>query len=120
MGHVVHGHAAARLTSEMLSSAAARAAAGPTGPLGRWIMTTGVRAVTRAYSRDQELEADAFGAKLAWAAGFDAAAGVRVCARLEHLEARSTQPLAQYFASHPPLALRAAKLEVWLEEQSQT
>ncbi len=117
MGHVVHGDAAARTAGEMLGGAAARAVVGPTGALGQWVMATGIRAVARAYSRDQELGADEFGAKLASAAGFDAEAAFRVCSRLERFEARSEQPLAEYFASHPPLAVRAEKLGVWLAEK---
>ncbi|MBW2232527.1 MAG: M48 family metallopeptidase [Deltaproteobacteria bacterium] len=95
MGHVVHGHAAARLAGELIGSA-------------------------RAYSRDQELEADEFGVKLANAAGFDAEAALRVCTRLERIEARSEQPLAEYFATHPPLAMRAERLSAWLAVQRQT
>jgi len=117
MGHVVHGHAAARLAGELAGSVAARAAVGPTGALAQWLVTTGVRAVARAYSRDQELEADAFGARLASAAGFDPEAALRVCTRLEQFEARSRQPLAEYFASHPPLRLRAERIGAWLEAQ---
>lgn len=117
MGHVVHGHAAARIAGDWLGSAAAQAAAGATGALGRWVLTTGARAVSRAYSRDQELEADRFGGRLALAAGFDPGAALRVCGRLEHFEARSDEPLAEYFASHPPLALRAAALRRWLAEE---
>jgi predicted Zn-dependent protease len=117
MGHVVHGHAAERLAGEVLGSLAARAALSPTGALGQWMMTTGVKVVTRAYSRDQELEADEFGARLAAAAGFQAQAALRVCERLQHFEARSDQPLSEYFASHPPLAIRAKRLDAWLEAQ---
>jgi predicted Zn-dependent protease len=120
MGHVVHGHAAARLAGELIGSAAARAALGPTGALGQWLLTTGVRVLARAYSRDQELEADEFGVKLANAAGFDAEAALRVCTRLERIEARSEQPLAEYFATHPPLAMRAERLSAWLAVQRQT
>lgn len=119
MGHVVHGHAATRFAGELLGSATARAAAGATGVLGQWLLTTGVRAVARAYSRDQELDADEFGAKLAGAAGFDAEAALRVCTRLQRFEARSTQPLAEYFASHPPLAIRAERLAAWLDAEDQ-
>ncbi len=117
MGHVVRGHAAARMAGELLGSAAARAAAGPTGVLGQWVLTTGARAVTRAYSRDQELEVDEFGAKLATVAGFDAGAALRVCARLQRFEARNEFPLAKYFTTHPPLALRAERLDAWLRAQ---
>jgi len=117
MGHVVRGHAASRIASDWLGSAAAQAAAGASGALGRWVLTTGARAVTRAYSRDQELEADRFGGRLALAAGFDADAALRVCGRLEHFEARGQEPLAEYFASHPPLAARAAALRGWLAEE---
>jgi Zn-dependent protease with chaperone function len=117
MGHIVHGHTAARIAGEWLGSAAAQVAAGGSGALGRWVLANGARAVTRAYSREQELEADRFGARLALAAGFAPDAALRVCTRLQEFEAHSDQPLAEYFATHPPLAQRAEALRRWLAEE---
>jgi len=116
MGHVVHGHAASRVASQWLGAAAGQVAAGGSGPLGRWLLGTGARAVTRAYSREQELQADLFGGRLARAARFDPEAALRVFERLQRFESRSDEPLAEYFATHPPLPVRAEALRRWLAE----
>jgi predicted Zn-dependent protease len=110
MGHVVNGHAMERLTNEVLGSAAAKTVRAPGGVLARWILDTGVKLLGRAYSRDRELEADEFGARLAAAAGYDARGAIRAFERLQALQAGDEHPLAEYFSTHPPLEERASKL----------
>lgn len=110
MGHVVHGHAMERLTNEILSSAAAKAFRGPSSVLAQWILDTGVKLLGRAYSRDRELEADEFGARLAAAASYDPRGAIRAFERLRALQPDDAHPLSEYFATHPPLEERAAKL----------
>ena len=62
------------------------------------------------YSREQELEADAFAAKTVRAAGFDPAAGRTLLVRLAAESA--AQPLvSSYFATHPPLNERLRHLD---------
>ncbi len=65
----------------------------------------------RADLRDRELDADEFGARLAAAADYDPRGAIRALERLQRLESDGCLPLAEYFASHPPLALRIAKLK---------
>jgi predicted Zn-dependent protease len=110
MGHVVHGHAMERITNQFLTSAATRVARIPGGRLSRWILTAGTDLLHSAYSRNQEIDADEFGTRLAAAAGYDPRAAIRVFERLQDLEADGALPLAQYFASHPPLAVRIENL----------
>jgi len=110
MGHVVNGHAMDRLTNEILGSAAARFVRTPGSPLAQWILGTGVKLMARAYSRDRELEADEFGARLAAAAGYDARGAIRIFERLASVQSSAGHPLAEYFATHPPLSERAARL----------
>jgi Zn-dependent protease with chaperone function len=110
MAHVVHGHAMERLTNEIIGSAAAKALRAPGGMLGQWLLDTGVKLLGRAYSRDRELEADEFGARLAAAAGYDPRGAIRAFERLRALQPDDEHPLAEYFATHPPLEERAAKL----------
>jgi predicted Zn-dependent protease len=62
------------------------------------------------YSREQELEADAFGVRVARAAGFDPAAARRVLVRLS-VESAAEPLLSGYFATHPPLDERLRHLE---------
>jgi predicted Zn-dependent protease len=111
MGHVVRGHAMERIANEFLSSAARRAARISGGHLSQWALSAGVSLLRSAYSQDRELDADEFGARLAAAAGYDPRGAIRALERLQRLEADEGLPLAEYFASHPPLALRIAKLE---------
>jgi predicted Zn-dependent protease len=118
MGHVVHGHAIERLANQFLSSAARRAARIPGGQLSQWVLSAGVDLLRNAYSQDRELEADEFGARLAAAAGYDPRGAIRALERLQCLEADSGLPLAEYFASHPPLALRIAKLKGLIRERA--
>ena len=110
IGHVVHGHAMERITNQLLASAATRAARIPSGLLSQWILDTGAKLLEYAYSRDQELDADEFGARLAAAAGYDPRGAIRAFERMQHLEAEASIPLARYFTSHPPFPERAAKL----------
>jgi Zn-dependent protease with chaperone function len=110
MGHVVHGHAMERITSQLLTSAATRAARIPRGLLTQWIMGTGINLFHSVYSQDRELEADEFGARLAAAAGYDPRGAIRALERLREAEAQGGLPLAEYFSSHPPLDVRIERL----------
>jgi Zn-dependent protease with chaperone function len=110
MGHVVRGHAMERITSQILTSAATRAARIPGGLLTQWVVGAGVSLFHSAYSRDRELEADEFGARLAAAADYDPRGAIRALERLQLLEADGKLPLAEYFASHPPLGDRIERL----------
>src|SRR5205823_6424711 len=75
MGHVVKRHAIERLMANALfGGIAARL------PVGGAVLRPHVAALLstllrQGYSREQELEADAFGARVAHAAGFDPVAG---------------------------------------------
>jgi len=74
-------------------------------------VSAGAGLLHSAYSRDQELDADEFGARLAAAAGYDPRGATRAFERLQRLEAEANLPLAEYFASHPPLAERIERLK---------
>jgi Zn-dependent protease with chaperone function len=110
MGHVVRGHAMERIRGQLLTSAAARVARIPGGLLSRWALSAGVELFHSTYSRDRELEADEFGARLAAAAGYDPRGAIRVLERLQRGEADEGLPLAEYFSSHPPLEVRIQAL----------
>jgi Zn-dependent protease with chaperone function len=110
MGHVVRGHAMERVTNQLVLSAGIRAARIPPGLLSQWVLSAGASLLRSAYSQDQELDADEFGARLAHAAGYDPRGAIRALERLQALEVDEGVPLAEYFASHPPLALRIDRL----------
>jgi len=112
MAHIMRGHALDRVLSDSATSVASRAIAGRTG-LGAWLKHVGVRYVAGAYSRDRELAADALGARLADAAGYDREAAVRLLARLDRLRAQGLADalgLGEYFASHPPTEERVREV----------
>jgi predicted Zn-dependent protease len=102
MGHVIRGHARSQLTANTFLHAVTARLSGA-GPMLRQLIDKG-------YSRELELEADAEGARLAAAAGFDARAAARALRRLA-LVSRDHAGLAEYFSSHPPLAERIRRLE---------
>jgi predicted Zn-dependent protease len=64
----------------------------------------GQQALARAYSREEELEADAFAVALVRTAGGDALAGERLLERLARQTSGQGIGIAgDYFATHPPL-----------------
>jgi predicted Zn-dependent protease len=110
-GHVVRGHALSRwLSGPGLARAASAIPIG--GPAGMALRHIGTTFLTTAYAREQEFEADEFGHRLARAAGFDATAGARMLGRLRDRHANEPDHrLGDYFASHPPMNERIARLE---------
>jgi beta-barrel assembly-enhancing protease len=101
MGHVLKGHAIDRIMTNSAVAAASRAAP-VRGPLGVWLRNVGIRFLETAYSRDNELEADTLGVRMAAAAGYDPQGAVRLLARLARLH-QSPDPLTlgEYLSTHP-------------------
>ena len=110
MSHVIRRHAIDRLVSQKVLSAASLASPGR-GILALWIRKVGLQWLERAYSREQEFEADELGTLLMRAAGFDPAGSVRLLHRFRGLDAASHQTgLGAYLSTHPPVADRITKL----------
>jgi predicted Zn-dependent protease len=115
MAHILEGHAMQRLVSSTILKTVSRAkviphaAAGAMGKLGTEFLE-------KAYSRQQELAADALGLRLTLAAGFDGQAAVAVFEKLAALE----QPagLAKYFSTHPEAQERITRLRQLLDQRS--
>jgi predicted Zn-dependent protease len=108
MGHVVGRHAIDRLVAQSAIGVVAKLprAGGLLGlPLARLVTTL----LQQGYSQDQELEADRLGVRLAQGAGFDAAAALRLLARLGG-PSTDTRILGSYLSSHPPLEVRIQHL----------
>lgn len=113
MGHVLKGHAIDRI---MTNSAVAAAARAPIrSPLGVWLRNVGVRFLETAYSRDNELEADKLGVRLAVAAGYDPQGAIRLLTRLSQLH-QSPDPLTlgEYFSTHPTAEVRIQAIRRYL------
>jgi len=115
MAHVVKGHAMERI----MTNSAIRFASRLTpvrGTLAAWLQRVGVQYLAGAYSRDIETEADRFAVLLSRAAAFDPAAGARLLTRLAD-RGRNPGALAQYFATHPPLPERIARIRTLASDQ---
>jgi predicted Zn-dependent protease len=110
MAHVIRGHTIERILGSDLIAMAARAVAGG-GAHGKLIRQAASQFLRMAYSREQEFDADALGARLAAAGGCDQEGGPGLLGRLK---ARCATPdaadLGAYFASHPPLDERIGRL----------
>ncbi len=110
MGHVVRRHAIDRLmANSFFSTLLGRLPLGG-GPLRPQLAALLSTLLHQGYSQDQELDADAVGVQLARSAGFDAAAAVRLLARLGG-DASAGASGFSYFASHPPLDVRTRNIE---------
>ena len=110
MGHVIRRHAIDRILRQRalqavtLASPAARS-------IAPWVRTVGVRWLEKAYSREQEFEADELGGRLMRAAGFDPAGAVRMLEQLRSLERGGIQAaLGSWLATHPPTTDRIRRL----------
>ena len=110
MAHVIRRHAIDRLLKQKVMSAATMVSPGR-GALASWTRQIGFWSLERAYSQDEEYEADALGLLLMRAGGFDAAGAIRMLQRLRALD-RTPDPLGlgAYLSSHPPIEDRIIRL----------
>jgi Zn-dependent protease with chaperone function len=110
MAHIVRGHALNRIVKDaalslLLRHSSSRHAA------SAWLSKAGRQLLGGAYSRDDELEADAFAVALVGTAGGDALAGERLLEKLvQRTSVQHVGIAGDYFATHPPLIERVAHL----------
>lgn len=114
MGHVLKGHAIDRIMTNSAVAAASRSVS-VQGLLGAWLRNVGIRFLETAYSRDNELEADRLGVRLAVAAGYDPQGAIRLLTRLAQLH-QSPDPLTlgEYFSTHPTAEVRIQAIRHYL------
>ena len=118
MGHVIKGHAMARIISNSAIATASRAAP-IRGVLAGWLRKVGVQFLESAYSQDLESEADKLGVRLVAAAGYDPNACVQLLSRLAELSLPVGQfDLGSYFSSHPPFKVRIQNINNFLRKGS--
>jgi predicted Zn-dependent protease len=109
MAHVIKRHAIERMmASSLIQGAMSRLPVG--GALGAPVIHMATAMLSQGYSQDNELEADALGAKLMYAAGFDANGAIRVLNRLRTIPTEAWV-LSSYLSSHPPIELRISQIE---------
>jgi len=118
MGHVIRGHAMARIISNSAIATASRAAP-VRSVLSGWVRKVGVQFLENAYSQDMESDADKLGVRLVRAAGYDPKACVRLLSRLAELSKSTGQfDLGGYFSSHPPFNVRIRNINLLLQKWS--
>ncbi len=110
MAHVIRRHAIHRVLRQAAVAAVSMAAPGR-GTVGPWLRKVGVEWLERAYSQEQEFEADELGAMMTRAAGFDATGAVHLFERLKALNPDSDATgVGTYLSTHPPVTERIARL----------
>jgi predicted Zn-dependent protease len=110
MGHIVHQHALNRIVKDAALSLLLRQASGR-HVTGAWLSQAGRQLLERAYSREDELDADAFAAALVQTAGGDALAGERLLEKLARMASgQGVGVLGAYLATHPMPFDRIASL----------
>jgi len=110
MAHIVRQHTLNRVVKDAALSLLLRRTSGRSAA-SAWLGQAGRQLLDRAYSRDDELEADVFAVALVGTAGGDALAGERLLEKLAQGTAGQSVGIAgDYLATHPPLIERVANL----------
>lgn len=110
MAHIVRRHAVERIIKDAALSLLLRQSSGKHAA-GVWLSKAGRQLLSCGYSRDDELEADAFAVALVKTAGGDPLAGERLLERLaQPAYGQSISIGGSYLATHPPLIERIANL----------
>jgi len=110
IGHIVLRHTLDRIVKDaaltlLLRQSSSRHAA------SAWLSKAGRQLLGCAYSREDELEADAFAVALVGTAGGNALAGERLLEKLaQRTSVQGIGVTGDYFATHPPLMERVANL----------
>ena len=97
MAHIVLRHAVDRIVRDSLFSLLLRQSALKQAA-GAWLGRVGQQALSRAYSRENELEADAFAVSLIRTSGGDVSAGERLLEKLaQRMQERCRDSAKQFF-----------------------
>ena len=116
MGHVIRGHAMARIISNSAIATASRAAP-VRGIFSGWLRKVGVQFLESAYSHDMESEADKLGVRIVAAGRYEPQACVRLLSRLAKLSRPIGQfDLGNYFSSHPSFDVRIRNINHWIHK----
>jgi predicted Zn-dependent protease len=118
MAHVIHGHAMDRVRTAWLMTAA-RYAMPMRGLVGGALWGQFNQLLSKAYSRDQELEADLLGVQLLHSAGFDPSGSRQLLLRLQ-TNSVPIQGIDVYFSTHPPFPERLAQIQKYLDSMRAT
>jgi predicted Zn-dependent protease len=110
MAHIVRRHALDRIVKDAALSLLLRQSSGRHAA-SAWLSKAGQQLLGCAYSKDDELEADAFAVSLVGVAGGDPSAAEHLLEKYaQRHSVQSVGIAADYFASHPPPMERIANL----------
>jgi Zn-dependent protease with chaperone function len=110
MAHIVRRHTLDRIVKDAALSVLLRQSSGRNAA-SAWLGQAGRQLLGRAYSRDDELEADVFAVALVGTAGGDALGGECLLEKLAQVTSGQSVGIAgEYLATHPPLMERVANL----------
>jgi Zn-dependent protease with chaperone function len=110
MAHIVRRHTFNRIVKDAAIALLLRQFSGRQAA-SAWLSKAGRQLLSRAYSRDDELEADVFAVALVGTAGGDALAGGRLLAKLaQGTSGQSFGIAGEYLVTHPSLIERIANL----------
>jgi beta-barrel assembly-enhancing protease len=110
MAHIVLRHTLDRIVKDAALALLLRQSSGRSAA-SAWLSKAGQQLLGSAYSKDDELEADAFAVVLVGTAGGDVLAGERLLEKLaQRTFVESVGIAGNYFATHPPLRERVANL----------
>ena len=121
MAHVIRRHAITRVLRQTAYSAASVLTPGR-GAIAPWLRKVGLDWLERAYSREQEFEADALGVLLVRAAGYDPDGASRLLDRIGRLDGATADGVAStlgaYLSTHPPVEDRIRRIRERLNPPS--
>jgi len=110
IAHIVRRHTLDRIVKDAAVSLLLRRSSGMRAA-SAWLRKAGGQMLSRAFSRENELEADRFAVDLIRTAGGDVLAGERLLEKLAQLTTGNNVGIpGDYFATHPPLTERVANL----------
>ena len=115
MGHVVKWHIFNRTIANSSLNFISMVSR-PSGLLGNVAVRAINSLMQNSYSREQELEADSFGATLMYAAGFNPQASITVLQRLGANEP-SSSGYFNYFSTHPLAKERVHQIELVIRKK---
>jgi len=114
VGHVVARHAAKMIEKEMKTEIAIAVIS----KNEQWskMLSLARDMVFLGYGRDNEYEADSWGVRLAYKAGYDPQGAVRFFQKLLKDEKGQPSKLAVFFSTHPPTKDRLERVEAEIKE----
>jgi predicted Zn-dependent protease len=112
VGHIVARHSAQQIQTQFAVGLASELSGlNNTSPLFQNMVGLGTNLALQGYSRENEFEADYYGALYSSRLGYDPNAEVTFFQKLQKEQGKSSDLLASWFSSHPPTDERIREFE---------